>query len=98
VEDGREMVGLGRLELPTSPLSGVRSSHLSYRPKSRQGISYANWGVRQITVQKPFRGWRALFKRRASAPICNRARLRSDMTLRLARRELQHCGAAAVTS
>jgi hypothetical protein len=25
-------VGLGRLELPTSPLSGVRSSHLSYRP------------------------------------------------------------------
>ena len=26
------MVGLGRLELPTSPLSGVRSSQLSYRP------------------------------------------------------------------
>jgi hypothetical protein len=26
------MVGLGRLELPTSPLSGVRSNHLSYRP------------------------------------------------------------------
>src|ERR1700683_1228706 len=26
------VVGLGRLELPTSPLSGVRSSHLSYRP------------------------------------------------------------------
>jgi hypothetical protein len=26
-------VGLGRIELPTSPLSGVRSSHLSYRPK-----------------------------------------------------------------
>ena len=29
-----QMVGLGRLELPTSPLSGVRSNHLSYRPKS----------------------------------------------------------------
>ena len=28
------MVGLGRLELPTSPLSGVRSSQLSYRPRS----------------------------------------------------------------
>ena len=28
----RNLVGLGRLELPTSPLSGVRSSHLSYRP------------------------------------------------------------------
>ena len=26
------MVGLGRFELPTSPLSGVRSSQLSYRP------------------------------------------------------------------
>ena len=26
------LVGLDRLELSTSPLSGVRSSHLSYRP------------------------------------------------------------------
>ena len=26
------LVGLGRLERPTSPLSGVRSNHLSYRP------------------------------------------------------------------
>ena len=30
------MVGLGRLELPTSPLSGVRSNQLSYRPKSHK--------------------------------------------------------------
>ena len=29
---GRRLVGLGRLELPTSRLSGVRSNHLSYRP------------------------------------------------------------------
>ena len=29
------MVGLDRLELSTSPLSGVRSSHLSYRPELR---------------------------------------------------------------
>ena len=28
----RRMVGLGGLEPPTSPLSGVRSNHLSYRP------------------------------------------------------------------
>ena len=28
----RAMVGLGRFELPTSPLSGVRSNQLSYRP------------------------------------------------------------------
>ena len=27
-----EVVGLGRLELPTSRLSGVRSNHLSYKP------------------------------------------------------------------
>ena len=30
-----KMVGLGRLELPTSRLSGVRSNHLSYRPNSQ---------------------------------------------------------------
>ena len=27
-----DLVGLGRFELPTSPLSGVRSNQLSYRP------------------------------------------------------------------
>ncbi len=31
----RRLVGLGRLELPTSRLSGVRSNHLSYKPISR---------------------------------------------------------------
>jgi hypothetical protein len=31
-KSGIDMVGLDRLELSTSPLSGVRSSHLSYRP------------------------------------------------------------------
>jgi hypothetical protein len=30
--DHRRLVGLGRFELPTSPLSGVRSDQLSYRP------------------------------------------------------------------
>ena len=29
------LVGLGRFELPTSPLSGVRSNQLSYRPRVR---------------------------------------------------------------
>src|SRR5450631_1861525 len=33
-----ELVGLDRLELSTSPLSGVRSSHLSYRP----GLAFTN--------------------------------------------------------
>src|ERR1700683_3927258 len=35
------MVGLGRIELPTSPLSGVRSSRLSYRPVVTQAEAYA---------------------------------------------------------
>ena len=29
-------VGLGRVELPTSRLSGVRSNHLSYRPQFQE--------------------------------------------------------------
>lgn len=32
------LVGLGRLELPTSRLSGVRSNHLSYRPDKPASI------------------------------------------------------------
>ena len=34
-------MGLGRLELPTSRLSGVRSNHLSYKP-TRQGSLQIN--------------------------------------------------------
>ena len=30
-----KLVGLGRLELPTLRLSGVRSNHLSYKPVTR---------------------------------------------------------------
>ena len=36
------VVGLGRLERPTSPLSGVRSNHLSYRPST----------IKQLQVQR----------------------------------------------
>ena len=32
-----KLVGLGRLELPTLRLSGVRSNHLSYKP-SKKGL------------------------------------------------------------
>ena len=38
-----KLVGLGGLELPTSPLSGVRSNQLSYRPK--------NSALASLTVQ-----------------------------------------------
>ena len=44
---GSKVVGLGRLELPTSRLSGVRSNHLSYRPpgitSSRTKVRRAVW-------------------------------------------------------
>ena len=33
------LVGLGGFEPPTSPLSGVRSNQLSYRPKQRDDAS-----------------------------------------------------------
>ena len=44
------MVGLGGLEPPTSPLSGVRSNHLSYRPKlsarrHRRLLAYVDAGA-----------------------------------------------------
>ena len=34
----KSFMGLGRVELPTSRLSGVRSNHLSYRPCKRLAI------------------------------------------------------------
>jgi hypothetical protein len=37
------LVGLGRLELPTSPLSGVRSNHLSYRPNLLGPEGWWSW-------------------------------------------------------
>jgi hypothetical protein len=38
----QKVVGLGRFELPTSPLSGVRSNQLSYRPESSSHTVRAN--------------------------------------------------------
>jgi hypothetical protein len=35
------MVGLGRLELPTSRLSSARSNQLSYKPLTREANIYA---------------------------------------------------------
>ena len=34
ISGSQSVVGLGGLEPPASPLSGVRSNHLSYRPKA----------------------------------------------------------------
>jgi hypothetical protein len=40
----RALVGLGRVELPTSRLSGVRSNHLSYRPGE---LIFRKWEERE---------------------------------------------------
>src|SRR6266403_799062 len=42
------MVGLGGLEPPTSPLSGARSSHLSYRPIETWQQYFLLYSTRQI--------------------------------------------------
>ncbi len=39
------MVGLGRLELPTLRLSGVRSNHLSYRPAIARADLVLSFGL-----------------------------------------------------
>src|SRR6516162_326206 len=45
------MVGLGGLEPPTSPLSGARSSHLSYRPwQTSEQTAYNSFSLRCPSV------------------------------------------------
>src|SRR5438034_9106158 len=46
----KQMVGLGGLEPPTSPLSGARSSHLSYRPQPRRGTTHNSLIVRWFSI------------------------------------------------
>ncbi len=45
--------GLGGLEPPTSPLSGARSSHLSYRPKSKNNFKILTGGPGPAQHQHP---------------------------------------------
>ena len=62
------MVGLGRFELPTSPLSGVRSNQLSYRP-----------GIARIPAQK----FRAILRRIPAEPDCSSCTFREVSRTRL---------------
>ena len=39
----QKMVGLGGFEPPTSPLSGVRSNQLSYRPLISNNLTLGYW-------------------------------------------------------
>ena len=62
------VVGLGRFELPTTPLSGVRSNQLSYRPASGHslfggadrdrtgGLLNANQALSQLSYSPLYRG------------------------------------------
>jgi hypothetical protein len=63
-----DLVGLGGLEPPTSSLSGMRSSHLSYRPKEETGgagrdrtgdLLNANQALSQLSYSPNFRRFRA---------------------------------------
>src|SRR5882762_3068827 len=62
------MVGLGGLEPPTSPLSGARSSHLSYRPaKQRQILARAGFlRIQEMATQGNLGGSARFFPRHAS--------------------------------
>ena len=60
------MVGLGRLELPTSRLSSARSNQLSYKPLARSG--YQRGYQRRYQRQSAAGGRRASISPPASAP------------------------------
>ena len=46
-------VGLGRVELPTSRLSGVRSNHLSYRPDGVLGYNQTKFEAENVQKENP---------------------------------------------
>ncbi len=72
----RQLVGLGRFELPTSPLSGVRSDQLSYRPRS-----HCFAACRPCATVTP-RGLPLLTARYRSGNACERLSKCSDQRLR----------------
>ncbi len=59
----RKVVGLGRFELPTSPLSGVRSNQLSYRPKVSRCLNIEILESRAVTSQITCEGARAFIRK-----------------------------------
>ena len=49
-KSGRKMVGLGGFEPPTSPLSGVRSNQLSYRPGVGKVSTLGQQGIQNLAI------------------------------------------------
>jgi hypothetical protein len=63
-------VGLGRVELPTSRLSGVRSNHLSYRP---DGVRFGKYSEKIFEAENV---------QQKKSRILGRVRATSNLTLR----------------
>jgi hypothetical protein len=63
------MVGLGRLELPTSRLSSARSNQLSYKPKSRGSRIVSRSRSRIIRYEKEKRRRRCPAKWDLTGPV-----------------------------
>ena len=66
-----KVVGLGRLELPTSRLSSARSNQLSYKPLTREAAKWRATGSRQMhrTSAKPLARVRPRRKRNVDGEI-----------------------------
>src|SRR3954463_9327871 len=66
-----KVVGLGRLELPTSRLSSARSNQLSYKPLTREAATWRATGSRQMhrTSAKPLARVRPRRKRNVDGEI-----------------------------
>ena len=83
VDRDRGVVGLGRFELPTSPLSGVRSNRLSYRPSPRSaqggqptGGSERDRRVREERETKTARSARWVWSK--LRPVCSKPLRKGD--------------------
>jgi hypothetical protein len=64
-----KVVGLGRLELPTSRLSSARSNQLSYKPLTRGACSHAPASRRRIAQAQPLARVRPRRKRNVDGEI-----------------------------
>src|ERR1700722_8987223 len=64
-----KVVGLGRLELPTSRLSSARSNQLSYKPPTRGACSRAPVRTRCIAQAQPLARVRPRRKRNVDGEI-----------------------------
>lgn len=91
------VVGLGGLEPPASPLSGVRSNHLSYRPgnlisgqRRKRNTSRSNGATKRDLSEECRHGWRLLDFRsprhgcrvkRNAGVLCGRLAGKKDVVL-----------------